>query len=133
MRFEHRIYSAGVAMLMLSACAVSPQAKEAKYLKLGQKEFEKKNYGVAILDFKNAAAAQPMDAEPYYQLGLANLAANDVNTAASYFRKARGFEPQAHRCATEAGGTDVHEPKQGVHRGGAETLARGSGVAARRR
>jgi tetratricopeptide (TPR) repeat protein len=82
-----------MAVLVLSACA-SPQAREAKYLETGKKEFEKKNYGVAILHFKNAAAAQPMDAEPYYQLGLANLAANDINTAGSYFRKATDLNPK---------------------------------------
>lgn len=94
MRFQRRAALAGVAILILSACTQSPQAKEAKYLEKGKKEFEKKNYAVAVLHFKNAAAAQPRDAEPYYQLGLTHLAANDINTAAPYFRKATDLNPK---------------------------------------
>ena len=94
MRFQRRAALAGVAILLLSACTQSPQVKEAKYLEKGKKEFEKKNYAVAVLHFKNAAAAQPRDAEPYYQLGLTHLAANDINTAAPYFRKATDLNPK---------------------------------------
>src|ERR1035437_619838 len=94
MRFQRRAALAGVAILILSACTQSPQVKEAKYLEKGKKEFEKKNYAVAVLHFKNAAAAQPRDAEPYYQLGLTHLAANDINTAAPYFWKATDLNPK---------------------------------------
>src|ERR1039457_3536200 len=94
MRFQRRAALAGVAILLLSACTQSPQVKEAKYLEKGRKEFEKKNYAVAVLHFKNAMAAQPRDAEPYYQLGLAHLASNDINSAASYFRKASELNPK---------------------------------------
>src|SRR5450755_1178888 len=94
MRLPRRFSLAAVAILALSACSESPQAKEAKYLDKGKKEFEKKNYAIAVLHFKNAMAAQPRDAEPYYQLGLALLASNDVNTAGSYFRKAAELNPK---------------------------------------
>src|ERR1035438_9744997 len=94
MRFQRSSSWAGVAILMLSACSQSPQAKEAKYLEKGRKEFEKKNYAVAVLHFKNAMAAQPSDAEPYYQLGMTHLAGNDVNSAAAYFRKATELNPK---------------------------------------
>jgi cytochrome c-type biogenesis protein CcmH/NrfG len=94
MRFNTSAIGAFVAILMLSACTQSPQAKEAKFLDKGKKEFEKKNYQVAIIHFKNAAAAMPRDAEPYYQLGLANLAVNDMNTAASFFKKATELNPK---------------------------------------
>ena len=94
MRFQRRAALAGVAILLLSACTQSPQVKEAKYLEKGKKEFEKKNYAVAVLHFKNAAAAQPRDAEPYYQLGLTHLAANDINTAGYYFQKATELNPK---------------------------------------
>lgn len=60
----------------------------------GKKEFQKKNYAIAILHFKNAMQAQPRDAEPYYQLGLAYLASKDLNTAVSYFRKATELNPK---------------------------------------
>jgi tetratricopeptide (TPR) repeat protein len=94
MRFQPNVSWAGVAILILSACTQSPQAKEAKYLEKGRKEFEKKNYAAAVLHFRNAAAAQPRDAEPYYQLGLTHLAANDPHTAGAYFLKATELNPK---------------------------------------
>src|ERR1017187_9944086 len=94
MQFQRRVFWMGVAILALSACTQSPQAKEAKYLEKGRKEFEKKNYAVAVLHFKNAMVAQPRDAEPYYQLGMTHLAGNDVNTAAPYFWKATDLNPK---------------------------------------
>ena len=94
MRFQPSVSWAGVAILVLSACTQSPQAKEAKYLEKGRREFEKKNYAAAVLHFRNAAAAQPRDAEPYYQLGLTQLAANDPNTAGSNLLKATELNPK---------------------------------------
>ena len=82
------------AILLLSGCSQSPQAKEAKYLEKGKKAYQEKNYAVAIIQFKNAVEAQPRDAEPYYQLGLAYLGATDYNTAASYFQKATELNPK---------------------------------------
>src|ERR1017187_10164108 len=94
MRFQRRFSLVAAAILVLSACTQSPQVKEARYLEKGKKEFEKKNYAIAVLHFKNAIAAQPRDAEPYYQLGLTLLAANDTNTAGAYFRKASELNPK---------------------------------------
>jgi len=93
-RFKRRTLSVGVAILVLSGCSQSPQVQEARYLEKGKKEFQQKNYAVAILHLKNAMQAQPKDAEPYYQLGLAYLASNDFNTAAAYFRKATELNPK---------------------------------------
>jgi tetratricopeptide (TPR) repeat protein len=39
-------------------------------------------------------AAQPRDAEPYYQIGLAYLASRDVRSAAAYFNKATQLNPK---------------------------------------
>src|ERR1017187_5470588 len=94
MQFQRVLFRSGVAILALSACTQSPQAKEAKYLEKGRKEFEKKNYAVAVLHLKNAMVAQPRDAEPYYQLGMTQMAVNDVNSAAAYFRKATELNPK---------------------------------------
>jgi len=80
-------------LLVLSGCA-SPQAKEAKYLEQGKREFQSKNYAIAVLHLKSAIQAQPKDAEPYYQLGLVYLAAGDFNPGASYLRKAVELNPQ---------------------------------------
>ena len=94
MGLKPRSLSVCVVVLALTGCSQSPQEREAKYLEKGKKEFQKRNYAVAVLHFKNAMQAQPRDAEPYYQLGMAYLASNDINTAASYFRKATELNPK---------------------------------------
>lgn len=81
-------------MLTLAGCNQSPDAKEAGFLEKGRREFEKKNYAVANLHFKNASAAKPWDAEPYYQLGLSYLAGNDFKSAAADFQKAAEVNPR---------------------------------------
>lgn len=83
-----------MGILTLSGCDQSPDAKEAKYLEKGRKEFQKRNYAVAVLHFKNASEAKPWDAEPYYQLGLSYLAEGDVKSAAADFRKAVEVNPR---------------------------------------
>ena len=83
-----------LAVVMTGGCSRSPQAIEAKYLEKGRAEFQKKNYAVAIINFKNAMQAQPRDAEPYYQLGLSYLALNDFNGAGSFFMKATEVNPK---------------------------------------
>jgi len=94
MRWKRCILGVVVAVAMGSGCSQSPQAKEAKYLEKGRKAYGQKNYAVAVLHFKTAAQAQPGDAEPYYQAGLAYLALNDVKTAASFFGKAAELNPK---------------------------------------
>jgi tetratricopeptide (TPR) repeat protein len=93
MRLKPKICSVGVVILIFCGCS-SPQAREARYLEKGKNEFQQKNYPTAIIHFKNAMKAQPRDAEPYYQLGLAYLASNDFNNAASYFKKATELNPK---------------------------------------
>jgi tetratricopeptide (TPR) repeat protein len=83
-----------LASVIISFSACSPQARETRALAQGKKEFQKKNYQVAIIQFKNAMASAPKDAEPYYQLGLAYLASNDFQTAGSYFHKATELNPK---------------------------------------
>src|SRR5688500_2384069 len=84
-----------VAIVALAwGCSESPQAKAVKYVEKGKAEYQKKNYEVAVLHFKNAVAAQPREAEPYYQLGLAYIALNDWHLAFSSFRKATQLNPK---------------------------------------
>lgn len=91
-RLKRTAFPMVLGILIFSGC--SPQARETRALAQGRKEFRKGNYQVAIIQFKNAMAATPKDAEPYYQLGLAYLASKDVNTAASYFHKATELNPK---------------------------------------
>jgi tetratricopeptide (TPR) repeat protein len=83
-----------VVVVALGGCSQSREAKEARYLEKGTKEFQRKNYPTAIIHFKNAIAAKPLDAEPYYQLGLCYLALNDFNTAAGALQRATDLNPK---------------------------------------
>ena len=83
-----------LVVLVVASCSRSPEAREARYLEKGKKEFQKKNYPVAILHFKNAVTAQPLDAEPYYQLGISYLALNDIQTGGTYLRRATELNPK---------------------------------------
>jgi tetratricopeptide (TPR) repeat protein len=55
---------------------------------------EKKDYRRAALEFKNALKAKPRDAESYYQLGLADIGANDFRGALQCFQKALEVAPK---------------------------------------
>ncbi len=62
-----------LTLFSLTSCSRTPQQREARYLELGKKMLEKKDYARASLDFRNAIQVMPGDAEPYYQLGLTYL------------------------------------------------------------
>jgi tetratricopeptide (TPR) repeat protein len=81
-------------MMALSACNLSPDAREASYIEKGKKEFARRNYGVAILHFRNASEAKPWDAEPHYQLGLAYMAGGDAKSAYLDWKKATELNPR---------------------------------------
>src|SRR3954462_15307816 len=66
------------ALLVVAAgCAKSPEAKRDKFMRSGKHYLEKREYARAVLDFRNAAAAMPRDAETFYELGLAYIGAQD--------------------------------------------------------
>lgn len=83
---------------MFAACAISPQAREAKYLGRGEALLEKKDYSRALLEFKNASRAMPADAEPLYQMGLAYLAAGSPGNGIASLRKATELNPRHQRA-----------------------------------
>jgi tetratricopeptide (TPR) repeat protein len=95
---RYRVFAclASVAMVagLTIGCNNSPQAKEARYLKLGQDRLAKGDSSRAILEFRNAAKAMPRDAEPQYQLGLAFLRSGDIRSAAVTLRKATELNPK---------------------------------------
>jgi len=78
----------------LAGCQVSPQAKEAAFLKRAESRVAKKDYASAVLELKNAAAAMPKDAEPYYRVGLVYLKTEDFRAAVQAFQKALELNPQ---------------------------------------
>src|SRR6185312_2332462 len=83
-----------ILWLGLAACRTSPEAKEGKYIERGRALLAKKDYSRAILEFRNAAKEMPKDAEPYYQIGLASMAAGDGPGAIQAFHKATELNPK---------------------------------------
>lgn len=83
-----------IASIAIVGCTSSPQAREAKFLKRGKELLEKKDFGRALLEFKNAAQVMPKDAEPYYQIGLTHLAIQDLKYAVAAFNKALELDPK---------------------------------------
>ena len=55
---------------------------------------EKKDYGRAVLEFRNAVKVMPKDAEPYYQLGLTYLASGNVANGIGSLRRATELNPK---------------------------------------
>lgn len=84
------LLAAGI--LVFAAC--SPQRREARFMDLGKKFLEKKDYTRAGLAFRNAIQVAPADAEPFYQLGLAYLGAGKRSEAMGSFRKATELNPK---------------------------------------
>jgi tetratricopeptide (TPR) repeat protein len=81
-------------ILTLAACGGSPQEKEAKFLKRGKEFMSQKDYARALLEFRNAAAVRPRDAEPFYQMGVAALAAGNLEEAAFDLKRATDLNPE---------------------------------------
>lgn len=91
--FEHAVYVTAL-LLAASGCGLSPQAREARFLKNGQQRLAAKDYTRALLEFRNAAQAMPRDAEPYYRLGLTYLETHDSLSAARAFKQATLRDPK---------------------------------------
>jgi Flp pilus assembly protein TadD len=71
--------------------------KRDRYVEAGKKLAEKKQYARAILEFRNAVAAMPQDAESYYQLGRAYAANREFQTAGNVLQKALELNPSTSR------------------------------------
>jgi cytochrome c-type biogenesis protein CcmH/NrfG len=83
-----------VAIGCLTSCKTSPAVKEANYLKKGQSLYAAKDYARALLEFRSAAQVMPKDAEPYYQIGLVNLAQANYAESVQFFKKALQLNPK---------------------------------------
>jgi tetratricopeptide (TPR) repeat protein len=94
-RIQNQIFVACMIAFIvgLGACARTPTQKRDRFLESGKKLFEKKQYAKAILDFKNAVAAVPKDAEAHYQLGRAYAGQHEFQTAVNILQKAVQLNP----------------------------------------
>lgn len=86
--------SALFALAIAPACRRTPQQKETAFLKKGNDLLQKKDYSHALLEFQNAAAQMPKDAEPYYRLGLTYVGQHNVVAAYQAFRHATDLNPK---------------------------------------
>lgn len=77
-------------LLLLAACKPDGPKSLAK----GKEQLEKRAYGNAIIEFRNALKAMPKDPEAHYQMGLALLSSGDVQGGLAYIRKATEIDPK---------------------------------------
>jgi tetratricopeptide (TPR) repeat protein len=82
--------SVALYLVLLSGCGNSVE----RFLELGKRHLQQKEYDRAILEFKNAVQAAPKNAEANFQLGLAHLAVGDEGHAAADFRRATELDPR---------------------------------------
>src|SRR5258708_4907859 len=82
-----------ILLTALCGCAISPEAKEAKYLKRGQKSFDAKQFSRAAIDFKNAARQMPKHPEAYYRLGLTYMELGEAQAGIGFLQKALAVDP----------------------------------------
>jgi tetratricopeptide (TPR) repeat protein len=93
-RHQYRFTAILCLLIVMAACSTSPQSREARFLKRGDALFAKKEYARAVIEFRNAAAAVPTDAEPHYRMGLSYMAAGEEMNAARAFQKAITLNPK---------------------------------------
>src|ERR1700682_131957 len=85
-------------LIAVAGCSRSPEAQAAKHLDAAKSMIQKRDYGRAILELRNAIKVTPKNAEAYYQLGVASSGSGDGRTAVSSYRKALDLDPH-HRMA----------------------------------
>jgi putative PEP-CTERM system TPR-repeat lipoprotein len=81
------------AVLMMCAGCSGPEARKAKFLRLGDAYFAKKDFARASLEYRNALQVRPNDAEAYYGIALTALETGDPKLAAGMLRKAIQLSP----------------------------------------
>ena len=65
-----------------------------QFLHRGENDITRHDYARAVLEFRNATQLDPKNAEPVYQLGLAYLAAGDLNQAGAVLLRATQLNPK---------------------------------------
>jgi putative PEP-CTERM system TPR-repeat lipoprotein len=84
-----------VIMLCAGACSnTSPEVRKQRALDRAKHHMTAKDYARAVLEFKNAAQADPRDAEVHYQMGLAYLETKDLRSAVKSFQRATELNPK---------------------------------------
>ena len=74
---EPRPKGAVLILLLVLAAGCAREPKDVRFLERGKQFLAKKDYARAAIEFQNAAAANPKNAEASYQRALAELAVGD--------------------------------------------------------
>jgi len=81
------------ALILMAACARTPQEKYARFLQRGKKFLQEPNPARAVVEFRSAMQQQPKAPEGYYWLAQAFLAQDKVADAVVALRKATELKP----------------------------------------
>ena len=92
-RLQMTSVALALLVVLFSGCARSPQAKRDRYFSRGMALLEKKDYGRAILEFRNATKVISTDPDIYYQMGIAYLGLKDYTNGIRAFQKALELKP----------------------------------------
>ena len=126
MHFVSRGFFAAVLVVSAAAtfvaCSLTPQQKAARFIKRGDELLKRKDYERAALEFRNAAAARPGDAEPYYKLGVAYLGSGTSSGAIVAFQKALECDPKHAGAQTKLASMMIVSASPEVVRAGADKL-----------
>lgn len=91
---KRKVVFAAFVLILASGCARSPEAKRSAYVAKGKSFLQKRDYARAALEFKNASAVKPPEAEVYYQLGIAYSGLEDYRSAVAAFRRCADLNPK---------------------------------------
>jgi tetratricopeptide (TPR) repeat protein len=85
------------AILMAAVFAIagcSREAAEARHIRKANALLEHQDYAGALAEFKSAAREKPLDAEPYYRIGLIYLKLDNPALAAAALKRATELNPR---------------------------------------
>jgi tetratricopeptide (TPR) repeat protein len=88
------ILALSLAAALLVSCSRAPQDTAASLIVSGNRYIESKDYVKAVIQFKNAIRLEPRNAEAFYRLGMAQLAAGNMLEAVPALVKAAEIDPR---------------------------------------
>ena len=90
-----RLFLAAILAVSLLAlgCMKSPEEKYADYMASGLQYAEDGDWASALIEFKNAARTDAEQAEPYYQMALAEMATGAMQDAVNSVQRAVSLDP----------------------------------------
>ena len=82
-----------LAAVLLGSCDRSPEAKLAKHVKRGDEYAKEEKFKEAVIEYKNAVKAVPMDPAAHWKLAKASIEAKDLRTAFAELQKTVELDP----------------------------------------